>query len=335
MTLKILVEPARFIFNICKKSFSDYESEIKYFDSFYENLLDLVEIMQKEKFYIAVSEDLYEIFRECFPANAYDLNKYPRAKQISSDLGRILNSLFKRPYPSYGENGLDIEFSDDCADKVNNLYNTDAYIAFRDLVGNIFKGSLPSAVLKSNENSIFLKSYVEVEDRTNRRKTVMEVCVNIDKVIHSKHIQRIKNILELFNDIDKDDIDIQKVSCTSTNTHDSMWGIKIRQLNDIPEPERNLLKQMILTGMVIEITFLDFNNIRSKVYEEPMIAIHNITSMSNADILECILYGKGDKNNCQRVSIEIKKGKGHILADTVSSKLTEESLMKLLLHKAM
>ena len=329
MSLKVLVEPSRFIFDICKK---DYDAEIERFDRFYENLLELAEKMQNEKLYIAVSEDLYDIFEDSFPANAYDSYKYPKAKQVAQAFGTKLKKLFKRPHSSYGDHGLDTDFVDGCVDKTNELFGASAYIAFRDLAGYVLKGSLPNAVLKSDEESIFLKTYAEIEEKNKHLRKTMDVCSSVDGLMNSECIKRIVNIKELFKSIDEEDVEINKVPCASTSTHDSMWGIKIRHLNDVPEPERDLLKLMITTGMVNDITFLDFNDIKSGVHEEPVIAIRSIASKSNADILECILYGKGDKNNCQRLNIEVIKGKGHILAELVDNELAEKSLRELILH---
>jgi len=301
-----MVEPTCISYNAASHDPSKgiARDDLNQFKIFLRDLLKLFSDLKSNDIKIALTSELYDIYNGSVPYSVYS----------DSSLSRISRELFgkqlsqnSRFVHSYGDHKLAISM--DGANASNPVINEEVYHHWLDLMGLMFLSLLPKCILKSKKDTVFNGTEVKFNE-CKGESIIVSVSDRIIEIVAKPEILMWNFVYsEIYN---FSHIFIKDVPCSGTGTHSSMWGHSIETLNDVPDFERNLLKKLIQTGYVKSITFLAFEKKWSSI-ETPIIVVNNITSTKNSDIMLCTLRGKGFKQHCQDIRIELIKG-GNLLA---------------------
>jgi hypothetical protein len=299
--IPILIEPTCLCFDLANNNQElDKANELIKFKSFIIQLQTLFSELDNNKMKIAITKELLEIYANSIPISVYKTDN-PLYRLVietyTHKLGSALQIIHK-----FGDHNLEIAFEDEYVDKSNQIYESDTYLHWLDMCGLVFLKKVPTSVLKSDIATIFKGKSAYINDKNGNREELF-IFDELNKVASSRDIKLYR--LSRFIRSLAPPCNIQ---CSGTGTHSSMWGKSIRNVNDIPSFERELIKKLISTGMVKSIKFLTFNKKYGSV-ETPIIIVNSIEEMDTSLLLYCTLRGQGIKQHGQDILLEtIKEG---------------------------
>lgn len=314
--IPLIVEPTCISYNAANKG--NHIDDLSQLKTFLRELLSLFSELKRNNIKIALTRELFEIYNDSVPYAVYS----------DSSLSNISREIFgkqlrqnSRFVHNYGEHTLEVVIDDAYINTNNPVINDDVYHHLLDLAGLMFLSMLPKCILKSTKDSIFIGNEANFKESKGDSISV-SISGKITEIV-------VKPEMIMWNFVDslidnQGQINIESVRCSGTGTHSSMWGRRIETINDVPDFERNLLKKMIQTEYVKSITFLAFEKNWSSV-ETPMIVVNNISTTENSDIMLCTIRGKGSKQHCQDIRIELIKG-GNSLASLCDNVISSEKL---------
>lgn len=290
--IPLLIEPSNFSFNLNfnLESFNSAEEEKIAFSDFIKRLNFLFDLLEKNNLKIALNREIQGyIFN--IPGNIYLPENKPFLK--------IANELFFKKISKLSkimDNDIDgkvYSFSESTIDITTGLHNTEEYLCWGNMITLILKNVVFPAFIKGDRQSIFLYDSCKVfsDDK--------ELSINTFEY-NSPLLLAELVIYQLFNNNDKSHIEFD---CSGTGTHDSMWGNKVRNPNDLPLDVRELLYFISKTGILKEVKLLEFYN-KSKAYNPPILEFKSIDA---PNVLECILKSNGTKQNTQRLMLILNK----------------------------
>jgi hypothetical protein len=274
------------------------EREFSDFKSFIENLEMVLQEMEIKGYKISVSKEFWETIKESIPVSVYGADtRY----HLANELLVIKLPRFIRKTHKYGDHNIEGQFENGTFSK-NEILGNNTYLLWLDLLLANFNNLYPKSILKSSLLKVYnVKKIVAIAEGM---RLVYDLHDNLEQLCNSKEVTKFE-----LKDTVKNEPTIANVPCHGTGDHDSMWGVKINDIGDIPLFERELFNKLLLTKLVHKIVFLNFDN-QAAVVNSPVIKIIEIEENDHHDSLHCEILGKGVKQNSQKISILVKKGMG-------------------------
>lgn len=322
-TVPVIVEPTRLSFNLAtyNTNFSSADrDELKEFASFIKELKLLFKELKDNRIGIAATKELYELYKTTIPTVVYEQPSHPVYKLAIEFIGRELKHSLRIVH-KYGDHQIEADFESLSVSKNNELYDSEIYFHWRDMVNLVFVNRLLPWCLKSPRASIFPYSSGHLKDQKGNSVEIF-ISELIQDVTDSMEFKLLQLASLLVNDA-------KEITCRGTGTHSSMWGHPISCLADVPRFERELLSKFIQIGLVRNILFLSFDE-RYPVVAEPTLVVKSLERKGGADILSCLLRGRGSKNNAQNVNIEVSTGYGELVAKAFENEINIGKLDNLL-----
>lgn len=318
--IPILIEPTCLAFKLAvsNKDFSDSNNELLEFKNFIKELQDLFKGLEENRLKIAITKELRDIYLSSIPISVYDA-KHPIHKlAIEVYTSKLMNSV--KVVHKFGAHSLEIDFDNASVIKNNEIYNSDTYLHWRDMSGLIFENKLTAAILKSKRQTIYRGNTAFI---CNLSRSLKREVFIYDKLLDLKNSREIK--LQRLSNYIRSVIPLDNIPCSGTGTHSSMWNKSIREINDVPNFERELLKKLMDTGIVKSIKFLAFEKKLDSV-ESPLIVVNRVEEKSNTVLLMCTLRGQGVKQHCQDIVIEVVKDFAYELVSALDYEISIDKL---------
>lgn len=321
MSIPILIDPACLSHTLYYQG--DPKNELAYlksFKGFSINLSNLLSLLRDNGYKIAMTKELFSLYCSHVPLRAHENDSL---RKLTREL--IFNKFEKtiKIVHTYGQHPLILDFDNNLLHSTLN-HNDEVYEHWKDLSGLVYYDKLIPISLKSVENSIFTEDYIILNDDSKNINFKVYLHNNIVDIKKSGYVQLSKIHINRLSGSD-----IATIPCKGTGTHSSIWGKSIRSLSDVPKTERKLLKSIMETGLVRSISFLSFED-RLPAVSDPFIVIKNVEEKDTSDILECILRGKGEKQNAQTIHIEVTKGYGNHIINIFNGEITTDNIDQLL-----
>jgi len=325
--ISILIEPTCLDFKLAvnNMNFIDLGEEIIEFKSFTKELQELFKNLEENRMRIAVTKELLDIYLCSVPISVYNA-QHPLHRLAIEVYTNKLKRLVKVVH-KFGDHALEVSFDDSGLMQDNQIYSSDAYLHWNDMSGLIFKNKLPAIILKANRLTIFRENTIFIcETGGNRIEVILHN--KLSELSNSREI-RLYRLAQYVQTAEPS----MNIPCCGTGTHSSMWGNSIREINDIPHFERELIKKLMDTGLIKSIKFLAFDKKLDSV-GSPLIVVNRIEEKTNAVLLMCTLRGQGVKQHCQEIVIEVEKDFAIELVMALDHKISIDKLDSLFLFNA-
>lgn len=316
--MSFFLEPSVLSFDPIRVVYSGKPGVVDEFDIFKKFIANLEEVlhkMQSKKARILVSKEYWISINQKIPIGIYNSDsRYSIAKELYT----VRLHRFVKRIHSFGDHNREATYPSGSFVE-ESLRDDETYLYFLDLLlANVT--DYPRTILTTPIVRIFLSNDVTLADGLR-----YEIHNKIDSLVECPEFAQ----YELKTNTKDIELSQSEIPCHGTGTHDSMWGIKIEALSDVPSAERKLLSNLLKLKIVTKITFLDFDK-KSTATDSPYIKILQVEEGTESDNMHCILYGKGEKQNCQKVSIQVKKGFGAKIAKASGDSLTTSFIERLI-----
>ena len=260
------------------------------FRAFCEQLRCVLQQLEDNGIYIACTREFKKLCWDQIPAVRC---KYPAQLSLEKERFRLLLlNRFQRVSIQVSK----VDFRKGTIHDPSGVLKSDAlYVEWKSVVGAILCGEAVEIVICRNDATVFINNGTTLVDTGSGATIDVTLVEDLDS-------QECQGILALWR-LAGQRAGPPDMLCHGTGGHASMWGPRIKSLADVPEKQRKLLDMLKESGLVSEITFLDFGK-QSKSVQEPEIVLSS-TKKPSSGVVSGRFRGSGKNQNAQSVSLKL------------------------------
>lgn len=301
--IPIAIEPTRLAYGLSCSMKGCSATSGEELINFVRGGMALYEELKRLDLGVAMTPDLMQECDRQFPYQAVASEEYSsavravmsqamRAFQLKRERWRVVHE--------YGQHEKEVTIAAGVSDSMGMLANDELYLHWQDMLGLILMGNLPPFILNGADATVFCADQCTIQTTSSPKE---DVTVHVSPDLGSECSNRGLALWRLAHLIRNEGQSAQeRVPCSGTGTHSSMWKRSVRSLGDVPEPERVLLEDIAALGIVKEYRLLDYDSPDSPTKSPEIKSLQ----VKNEYVLMGRLHGAGKNQNAQEIEIHLR-----------------------------